>query len=326
MGMIWAVNTAGGYAYSDNLSRELRTAMQPASKWQQLCDAKDAAHQGLGKGDTFHWNVYDNVNQSAAIGGAGLREDEVMPEGDVTITQGTLTIGEYGLGVPYSGKLDDLSEQPVREIIRKSLKDHAVKSMDYAAHTEFAKAPLRVVPTAGTNTSAVTLTTNGTATLTNNLAMGKEHVKSIVDVMKERNIPAYGSGDYYAVGWPTTFRTFKNNLEGIHQYVETGLSKIMNGEVGRYEGTRFIEQTNVTKGTGSTADAAWTNGLSDWVMFMGEDTVAEAIAVPPEIRGKIPTDYGRSKGVAWYAISGFGLVHTTSNPDQGRIVMWDSAA
>ena len=54
MGMIWAVNTAGGYAYSDNLSRELRTAMQPASKWQQLCDAKDAAHQGLGKGDTFH--------------------------------------------------------------------------------------------------------------------------------------------------------------------------------------------------------------------------------------------------------------------------------
>ena len=47
------------------------------------------------------WNVYDNVNQSAAIGGAGLREDEVMPEGDVTITQGTLTIGEYGLGVNY---------------------------------------------------------------------------------------------------------------------------------------------------------------------------------------------------------------------------------
>ena len=29
------------------------------------------------------------------------------------------------------------------------------------------------------------------------------------------------------------------------------------------------------------------------------DTVAEAIAVPEEIRGKIPSDYGRSKGVAW---------------------------
>ena len=323
-GMIWAVNTAGGYAYSDNLSRELRTDMQPASKWQQLCDAKDAAHQGLGKGDTFHWNVYGDVSQSGATGGAGLSEQEVMPEDDIVITQGTLTIGEFGLSVPYSGKLDDLSEQPVREIIRKVLKNHAVKSLDYAAHTEFAKAPLRVVPTAGTNTSAVTLTTNGTATLTNALAMGKEHVKSIVDLMKERNIPAYGSGDYYAVGWPTTFRTFKNNLESIHQYVETGLSKIMNGEIGRYEGTRFIEQTNVAKGVGSTKGSAWTAG-SDWVMFLGEDTVAEAIAVPPEIRGKIPTDYGRSKGVAWYAISGFGLVHTASDADQARIIMWDSA-
>lgn len=267
-----------------------RPFWQVESNRMQLCDAKDAAHQGLGKGDTFHWNVYSDVSDDGVAGGVGISETEVMPEDAFTITQGTLTIGEYGLSVPYTGKLDDLSEQPVKEIIRKVLKNHAVKSLDYAAHTEFAKAPLRVVPTAGTNTSAVTLTTNGTATLTNNIAMGKEHVKSIVDIMKERNIPAYGSGDYFAIGWPTTFRTFKNNLESIHQYVETGLSKIMNGEIGRYEGTRFIEQTNIAKGTGSTADAAWTNGLSDWVMFMGEDTVAEAIAVPEEIRGKIPTD------------------------------------
>ncbi len=30
-----------------------------------------------------------------------------------------------------------------------------------------------------------------------------------------------------------------------------------------------------------------------------EDTVAEAIAVPEEVRAKIPTDFGRSKGIAW---------------------------
>ena len=87
-----------------------------------------------------------------------------------------------------------------------------------------------------------------------------------------------------------------------------------------------IEQTNVAKGYGSTANAAWTNSLSDWCYFMAEDTVAEAIAIPEEIRGKIPSDYGRSRGVAWFALLGFGLVHTTSNPSQGRIVVWDSAA
>lgn len=225
---------------------------------------------------------------------------------------------------PYTGKLDDLSEHPVKEIIRKVLKNHAVKSIDLASKTEFDKTPLRVVPTTGTDTAAVTLTTNSVATLTNSIAMGKEHVKTIVDLMKERNIPAYGSGDYYAIGWPTTFRTLKNNLESIKQYVESGFAKIMNGEVGRYEGTRFIEQTNAAKGTGSTANAAWTNAKSDWALFMGEDTVAEAIAIPEEIRGKIPTDYGRSRGVAWYALLGFGLVHTAQA--QARIIMWDSAS
>jgi hypothetical protein len=30
-----------------------------------------------------------------------------------------------------------------------------------------------------------------------------------------------------------------------------------------------------------------------------EDTVTEGIVIPEEIRGKLPGDYGRSKGVAW---------------------------
>jgi len=323
-GQIWATNSLGGYMYSDNLSRELRTAVQPACKYRQLCDPKDAAFQGLGKGQTFHWNVYSDLSDDGTAGSTGIAETDVMPEDNFTIAQGTLTINEFGRSVPYTGKLDDLSEQPVKEIIRKVLKNHAVKSIDLAAKSKFDDTPLRVVPTSGTDTSAVTLTTNGTATLTNGIALGKEHVKSIIDLMKERNIPAYASGDYYAIGRPSSFRTLKNNLEGIKQYVETGFAKIMNGEVGRFEGCRFIEQTNAAAGTGSTANAAWTNAVSDMIHFMGEDTVAEAIAIPEEIRGKIPTDFGRSRGVAWYALLGYGLVHTQAA--QARIILWDSAA
>jgi hypothetical protein len=55
--------------------------------------------------------------------------------------------------------------------------------------------------------------------------------------------------------------------------------------------------------------------------------VAEAIAVPEEMRGKIPTDYGRSKGVAWYYLGGFGDVQSSisGNESNARIVKWDSA-
>jgi hypothetical protein len=46
--------------------------------------------------------------------------------------------------------------------------------------------------------------------------------------------------------------------------------------------------------------------------------------VPEEIRLKLASDYGRSRGLAWYCLVGFGLVHTDAT--NCRIVMWDSAA
>jgi N4-gp56 family major capsid protein len=319
-GQVWSVSTSGGYMYADNLSRLLRMAVQPMVKFRQFCDVKDAAHQGLHRGDTFHWNVYSDV----ATAGTTLVETNTVPETSFTISQGTMTITEAGNSVPWTGKLDDLSEQPVAEVVRKVLKNDAKKAFDTLAAAQFNACALRVVPTAGTSTTALTLTTNTACTLTNNVAFQKEHVKLIVDVMKERNIPAYADDDYYALAWPTTWRTLKDDLEGIKQYVDPGFQMIMNGEIGRYESVRFVEQTNIAKSGMSTAAAAWTNGKSNWALFFGEDTVAEAIAVPEEIRGKIPGDYGRDRGVAWYYLGGFGITHTQQA--QSRIVMWDSAA
>lgn len=323
---LWAVNTLGGYFYSLNLSDELRKALQPAVKFRQMCDVKDASQQGKKKGDTFTWDIVSNV----ATRGTALTETSTMPETNFTISQGTLTITEYGNSVPYSGKLEDLSKFSVKDTVMKALRQDATKVMDCAAHQQFNRALLRVV---GTSSTTISLTTNGTATGTNSQAFNTNHVKLIVDTMKERNIPAYTGDDYFALAWPTTYRTVKNSLETLHQYTEKGLTMIMNGEIGRYENVRFVEQTNIPKGGAAdsttfnpftnTADA-WNGGYSDWIFFFGEDTVAEGIAVPEEIRAKIPTDYGRSKGVAWYSLNGFGLVHA-ADAEQARVVKWDSA-
>jgi N4-gp56 family major capsid protein len=309
-GNVWAVNTLGGYMYSLNLSNELRCQLQPLTKFRQFCDVKDASQQGKKKGDTYHWNVYKNV----ATQGTKLTETTTMPETQFKIVQGTLTIDEFGNSVPYTEKLDNLSAHPVKEVINKTLKHDAKKAFDNEAYTQFNATVLRVV---GTSSTTVTLSTTGTTTLTNSMALGKGNVKAIVDLMKERNIPPYTADDYYSLAWPTTLRPLKNDLESIFQYSDPGFGMIMNGEIGRYENTRFIEQTNVAK-------SSWSNALSDWAFFFGEDTVAEAIAVPEEMRGKIPTDFGRSKGIAWYYLGGFGLVHTDA--EDARVVKWDSAA
>ena len=318
-GQLWAVNSLGGFFYSLNLSDELREALQPEARFRQFCDARDAG--GKNKGQTFTWDVVKDV----ATAGGTLVETNTMPETNFTITQGTLTITEYGNSVPFSNKLESLSKFEVKKPVMQALKNDAKKTFDRAAYAQFYQTPLRVVPTGGTATDAVTLTTNGTATLTNNVAYGNNHAKAIVDTMKERNIAPYVGDDYMAIAWPTTLRTFKNNLESLHQYTESGIKLIFNGEIGRYENVRYTEQTNVAKGITATgaSGAAWSNAKSDWIFFFGEDTVAEGIAVPEEMRAKIPTDYGRSKGVAYYYLGGFGIVHTDAT--QARIVMWDSA-
>lgn len=310
-GQLWGTNTLGGFMSSAKLSRVLRYAVQPLVKFRQFADPQPAV--GKNKGEKFQWNVYSDVQTA----GTTIAETSAMPETNFVITQGELTITEYGNSVPYTGKLDDLSEHPVKEIISKVLKNDAKKAMDAAAYARFNATPLVVSPTGGTSPSAVTLVTNGTPTIINNVAFGKDHAKAIVDIMKERNIPpAYGD-DYGAIGQPTAFRTFKNDLESVHQYTSTGFQMILNGEIGRYEGVRYIEQTNIAK-------EAWTNAKSSQIHFFGEDTITEGVAVPEEIRGKIPTDYGRSKGIAWYYLGGFGLVHSAAA--QARIVKWGSAS
>ena len=324
-GQLWAVNSLGGYFYSQNLSKELRKALQPTTKFRQFADVKDASQQGKGKGATFTWDVVSNV----ATQGNVIVETNTMPETQFTITQGTLTITEAGNSVPYSGKLEDLSQFSVKQAVMKALKNDATKVQDALAHQQFNLTPLRV---AGTSSTTITLSTGGTCTATNSQAFNTNHAKLIVDLMKERNIPAYSGDDYYALAWPSTYRTLKNSLETLHQYTPEGLQMIMNGEIGRYENVRYVEQTNIPKGGAAdsttfnaftnTADA-WNGGYSDWIFFFGEDTVAEAVAVPEEIRAKVPTDYGRSKGVAWYYLGGYGLVHTAAS--EARVVKWDSA-
>ena len=44
-GMIWNVNTRGGYMWTANLSRKLRTAMQPMQRFRALCDAVDGTEK-----------------------------------------------------------------------------------------------------------------------------------------------------------------------------------------------------------------------------------------------------------------------------------------
>lgn len=303
-GQVWQTDALGGYMWAPNLSRKLRTALQPMVRFRQFCDVREAF--GKGKGEQFAWDIYSDV----ATQGGELEETETMPESNFTITQQTLIVNEFGNSVPFTKKLDDLSEQSVTDIIHLVLKNDARKALDAAAYAQFNLTPIRVVGDAATT---ISVTTNGTPSGAPAQEFANTHAKLIADEMAERDIPTFDGNNYMAIARPTTLRAFKDDLEAIHQYTSEGWHVIMNGEKGRYEGIRYCEQTNI-------ASEGWTN--SDGIFFFGSDTVVEAFSIQEEIRGKIPTDYGRSKGIAWYAMLGYGIVHTAAA--QARILKWDS--
>jgi len=170
-GQIWSVADEGGYLWAPNLSEYLRMQNLPVVKFRQLCDVKENDADGKplvgkGRGDKWYWNVFTKLSTK----GRAIDETERMPSGSFKVTQYSGTMTEFGNSVDYTGKLDDLSEQPIKEIIRKVLKIDVAEAFDVAAWQQFDQTLLGVTPVSGTSTTAVnTFTTDGTAnSVTNN--------------------------------------------------------------------------------------------------------------------------------------------------------------
>ncbi len=310
-GQVWQTNDLGKYMFAPNLSKLLRTVVSTRCKFRQFADLPEDQNGAQNVGETFNWNVYTEVE----VEGAVLPESTDIPETQMKIRRKSLTVKQYANSVPYTGMLDDLSEHPVKEIINKVMKLDSSKVLDKASYAQFASTPLVVEAAGGNSATAISVVENGTPTAANAIALNRAHVRKIATEMAERNIPTHDHGDYECIARPATFEPFKQDLEEIHKYVDEGYGLIRNGEIGRFEGTRFTCQTNI-------ANKGWAAGTSDQAFFFGEDAIVEGVVVPEEIRGKFPTNYGLGKGIAWYYLGGFGIAR--NDADDARILRWDS--
>lgn len=302
-----------GFMATPKLSKVLRTATQPLMRFNQFCDVEDAF--GKGKGDIFAWNVYgDTVDD-----GQQLAENVPVPVTTFSEVQAQVKLAEYGMSIAYSGLYDELSEHPVQNIIEKTLKNNAARTLDRVAAAQFDVTPLAMNSTSATQFT-VTETGNYNAAATN--ALTNNHIKGIVDYMSEvRKIPVYDGENYVCVTTPRQLRPFLETLEAVHQYTSEGWGRIMDGEAGKYENMRFVRQSNIPVLSGQTGN----NALGTAAYFFGADTVTEVFAEPLQLRGKIPDDYGRSKGIMWYYVGAFGITHgnvANAVNKQARIIKW----
>jgi hypothetical protein len=140
--------------------------------------------------------------------------------------------------------------------------------------------------------------------------MSDKNVRDIIDQMKKELVPTREDDNYVCVA-------STNSIRGLYDFFEakaqlTTLDPLYRGEVGRYYGCRFVEETNFL------SNAKGSNGIYGEAVFFGADAVREGLAVPEEIRVGIPADYGRDQGIAWYALLGFQQVWSKSGILNGQ--------
>lgn len=311
----FGTNNLGGYLSVPFLTDRIRTVSQPLMRFRQFAEPKDAV--GRKRGDRF---MFDKIKNVATQGGP-LVETSPIPQTTFTINQGSVVMTEYGNSVPWTGKLEELSQIGLPPLVEEALRNDLAKTLDAAAAAEFMGTEFVAVLTDATTT---TITTNGTPAGSAGSNLNGTHVRRIVDWMKMRNIPTWDGQSYICVtSIVARSGLFADAAAGgwvdVSKYTPEYARNVVSGEVGTYYGVRFIEETN------SLSNSIGTGGAYGQAVFFGADSVYEAVAVPEEIRVKVSTDYGRDLGLAWYAILGFKRVWDYANDGEQHIVFVTSA-
>ena len=320
--MIWS--TQSGYLTNGKLSKTLLEAAQPLTRFRQFCSLKEAF--GKGNGEVVNFTKIADVGTY----GGKLIETNTYNQTTQALSQGTLTVYEYGVALPYTFKLSALSEFDIKRIIKTGLAGDMAKVLDGEVERQFNATLLRYV---GTTTTGGGLTTNGTATLTNTSVLNTYHLGVMKDYLLKRNVQGFSKagGDYVMIVSIEAARNIKNAMLAVNQYTQAGYQRIADGEIGRFDGIRFVLDQFATRYTyDSTARTAtaktWSGGFSLEGYMFGEDTVMKAVAVPEEMRMKEISDYGRSHGMAWYFLGGWKIVRDATGAGDSTIIKWDSAA
>lgn len=299
---LWSITTLGNYLHSDEFSKQLRHRAQPLQRFRQFVDVEPAI--GKNRGDSV---LFDKISNISTAGGT-LNETNTIPKRQFTISQGTLTVTEYGNAIPFTLKVQTLAEVSVPDIVKTVLTNDMAKVLDSAAAAAFKNCDKHAVVVNTATTSFETDSSFDVATA--NADMSDKNVRDIIDEMKKTNTPKV-NGQYICLA-------STNSVRGLYDFFEakaqnTTMKPLYNGEVGTYYNCRFIEETNVL------TNAKGSNGVFGEAIYFGADSVREGIAIPEGIRIDFPKDYGRDQGIAWYYLGGFVKTWDFGDDSEGHI-------
>ena len=308
---LFGTNSLGGFFTNNELSLQLRIKAQPLKRFRQFVQIKGA--KGARRGNKVYFDKLQNITTAAST--SGLSETATIPESNFTINQGTLTITEYGNAIPFTNQLVALSELDVDNSVVQTLMNDMARTLDSVAGAQFQSSDLTYVCSLS---NSVNITTNGTTSSTASSNLNGTNWRLICDDMRKKNIPFYDGQSYVVIASVQALSGFFSDTQtggfvDVTKYSDTLSEYLYRGEAGRYYMGRFVEETNLL------SNAPGTTLTAGEAVAVGFDAVMEGVAIPEELREKVPTDYGRSQGIAWYAMLGFQKIWNQVTDGSERI-------
>lgn len=287
--------------------QKVRLALRSMPTFRALADTKVVNQTQPGSSVVF--SIHPDMAQATST------LTEVSDPTGVSLvnpTQVTVTLNEYGNWTKLTNKLDlfnfdDNFEGNVSNIIAYNQNDSidAVVEAILAAGTQVITEEGGTMVNSETGTPAV-----GNVTATDDIA--SKHVRLAVAKLRGDNVQTIDGRFYGGFLHPDVAHDLRAETGSLGWRVphEYGMSQdaIFAGEIGEYEGVRFIE----TPRCSITADGGATTTDLYHSYIMGREALAEAVAEEFHVvmDGTIVDALSRFQPIGWYGVAGWSLFRT----------------
>lgn len=320
-GQNWTIATDGGHFANPRLSAKLRYVNTAKYIFRQF--TRPEPGYGKGRGESID---FDKVTMAVTAGGE-IGEFQDIPETKFSITKDSLRVTEWGNSIPWTGKLETLSEfnpnQPVQKVImndQKSVLDHAVSAM-------MKTSDLCYIPTGA---ASQTWDVDGTPSTAGTAQFNYYHLKEMVDAARMgifgtntgKIIPPMPDGNYVLILSIRAQRGLFDDPEFQEAAKFSYPRKLFNGEI--MQEIVYHTRIVVTDDNDSLDNNKGSNDIGE-ALLIGDDSVIEGVALKEELRYKLAVKYGRDKGLAWYAILGFKKPWDFSTDGEEHIIRFTSS-
>ena len=280
-------------------------ALRPEMYFDQFADVQ--ATNATNPGASVKFTVFADL--AAATTALGEAED-VTPVA-MSDSQVTVTLNEYGNATVTTAKLRASSFLPVDPVAANAVGYNAGLSIDTIARNVLQAGSNVIYASGGTDTASARVDMDVDDTLT------AKDIRRAVAQLRGANVPTIG-GNYVGFIHPDV----SYDLRGItdasgwrDSYKYTNAMPLYNGEIGMFEGVRFMESpraplfANAYNGSGAagTGDAYGT-------LIMGQQALAKAVSMGGEYGAQPTIVYGtvtdllqRFRPVGWKHFVGYSV-------------------